>query len=178
MTVVNNYTRWTEEEDKLLVQLHNQGMPLKQMARILSRTVKAIKGRKAFLRAEHGIDFLPYNADAKLKNHLKKWLASDINKLINMTEMRYPVVEIAETLQRTVGAVRKKQSELMLNGIIDDFAAPKPIKPKEVNQKQKPRKRKPVKAPKKTYAPELIFGALVICTSTLITFLINYTIMS
>lgn len=158
MIVINNNTKWTEKEDKLLQQLHGQGMSDEQIARTLFRTEAAVKFRKAHLRREHGVDFMPYHSGTKLKNHNKKWSTNDINTLKSMTDMHYPVKEIAETLHRTVGATRKMQNTIMLGGVIEE-----PVMQKKPKQKPKPKKK-----PRTNYSATFVFSLMMIWTVALI----------
>ena len=159
MIVINNNTKWTEKEDKLLQQLHGQGMSNKQIARTLFRTLEAVKYRKAYLRRKYGMNSIPYYAGVKEKNHNKKWSTSDINTLKSMTDMHYSVKEIAETLHRTVGAVRTMKNTIMLGGVIEE-----PVMQKKPKQKPKPKKK-----PRTNYSATFVFSLMMIWTVALIT---------
>lgn len=108
MSITRN--RWTEQDDKNLIQLTEQGYKKKDIAKIMKRTEKSISTRFSFLK----------NHRSETTYERKVYERYDQNEIayivLNHDKVNYK--EIAKTLGRSYGSVSGTISKLKKDNVI------------------------------------------------------------
>jgi len=101
---------WSPEDLKKLVELYNNNVKFKEIAKKLNRTTNAIKSRLTSIRAGKN-KFINSNA---LKNRQFKWDPEEIRKVVILYNKSYSIKRIAllyETTESTINALLSRIKE-------------------------------------------------------------------
>ena len=112
---------WTEADDRKLCELYKNKIPIKEIAKELSRREKGIEKRLDYLREvkRQQIERKKYENQTDLEhavlyNRNAKWMKEDEEKLFRLFDQRMSIKEIAVRLGRTPKAIEYRMIHLGL----------------------------------------------------------------
>lgn len=109
---------WSKKEIEKLIELYENGEPLRKIAKELGRTYAAVKTRLNMLRKQGKLDVRRINKDGRTR-----WTEDEEEFLIEMFTQGYTMPDIARELGRTYNAVKAKVRALRRQGRLGYFKA-------------------------------------------------------
>lgn len=110
MSITRN--RWTEQDDKNLIQFTAQGYKRKDIAKIMDRTEKSIATRLSLLKNHRG--------ETTYKRRVSKKYNQNEIAYIVLNHNKFHYKEIAKNLGRSTGSVTGTISRLKQDGLITE----------------------------------------------------------